>query len=250
MPASIAVGLAGLVVGSFLNVCIVRIPERRSIWGPGSSCPSCGAPIAWRDNVPLLSYVVLRGRCRTCKSLISPRYPLVEAITAAGYVLAYLRFGWSAGLPVTLLLISALVVATAIDLAHQIIPDLVTLPGILVGFLANLVTGRIHWVDSLVGILAGSGIFLAVILASRGGMGGGDMKLGAMLGAFLGWKVALIGFLIAALAGGAFAVVLLATKIRGRKDPVPFGPFLALGGAVAVFWGERLLTWYLASFQT
>ncbi len=250
IPPEILLAVFGLVIGSFLNVCIVRLPERRGLWRPGSACPECGTAIRWQDNVPVLSFVALRGRCRACGSRIPWRYPLVEILTSGLFALAYLRFGWSAQFGVSLALISALIVITGIDLAHQIIPDVITVPGIVVGFLLNLGTGRVDWLDSLLGILAGGGTFFAIILASNGGMGGGDMKLGAMLGAFLGWKIALVSLLIAVLAGGAVAVVLLLLKSRGRKDPVPFGPFLALGGIAGLLWGETLLTWYLRSFPT
>jgi leader peptidase (prepilin peptidase)/N-methyltransferase len=248
LVATLLVLLGGLVIGSFLNVCIVRLPEGRSLWRPGSACPTCGAGIAWRDNIPVLSYLALRGRCRACGGAIAWRYPAVELVTAASFLFAYLRFGWSAELAIALVLLSALVVITGIDLAHQIIPDVITLPGIAAGFLASSLGGRVGWLDSLLGILVGGGAFLVIIFASRGGMGGGDMKLGAMLGAFLGWKVVVVSLLVAVLAGGLVAIVLLVTGARGRKDPVPFGPFLAVGGVVGLFGGERLLTWYLASF--
>jgi leader peptidase (prepilin peptidase)/N-methyltransferase len=249
IPPAIALAGFGLVIGSFLNVCIVRLPERRSLWRPGSACPVCGIPIRWYDNIPVLSFVVLRGRCRACGDAIAWRYPLVEIMTSGLFALTYLRFGWTAQLPVALVLISALIVITGIDLVHQIIPDLLTLPGILLGLLANFATGRVGWLESLLGILVGGGTFFVIILASNGGMGGGDMKLGAMLGAFLGWKITLVSLLIAVLAGGLVAVSLLLMRARGRKDPVPFGPFLALGGTAGLFWGETLLACYLRSFQ-
>lgn len=249
IPPAIALAVFGLVIGSFLNVCIARLPERRGLWRPGSACPVCGTPIRWYDNIPVLSFVVLRGRCRACGSAIAWRYPLVEIMTSGLFALTYLRFGWTAQMPVALVLISALIVITGIDLVHQIIPDLLTLPGILLGFLANFSTARVGWLESLLGILVGGGTFFVIILASNGGMGGGDMKLGAMLGAFLGWKITLVSLLIAVLAGGLVAVVLLLMRARGRKDPVPFGPFLALGGTAGLFWGETLLACYLRSFQ-
>src|SRR5262249_56609527 len=130
----------------------------------------------------------------------------------------------------------------------QIIPDVITVPGILVGFMANLATGRITWLESLIGTLVGGGIFFVIILASRGGMGGGDMKLGAMLGAFLGWKLGLLAVLLGVLSGGVLALCLLLLGKRGRKEAIPFGPFLALGGAVSFFWGSRILAWYLGHF--
>ena len=248
LAAAAVIGIFGLAVGSFLNVCIARLPEGKSLWWPGSACPHCGAAIGWRDNVPVLSYVALRGRCRACGGPIAWRYPLVEVVTAGLFVLTFLRLGWTPDLPIGLALVAALIAITGIDLLHQIIPDVITVPGILLGFLANSLAGRVSWLDSVLGILAGGGIFFVIIFVSKGGMGGGDMKLGAMLGAFLGWKVALISLLIAVLSGGGVAAVLLLTRARGRKDPVPFGPFLALGGLAGLLWGETLLAWYVGSF--
>lgn len=179
---------------------------------------------------------------------ISWRYPLVEALTAAALVAAYVAFGPTADFLVAGLLLPALVAVTAIDLEHQLIPDAITLPWILVGLLANLVTARISWAEPVIGILLGGGVFLAIILASGGGMGGGDLKLGAMLGAFLGWKALLFALFVAVVLGGVLAIALLASGLRKRKDPIPFGPFLALGGAMALFWGERVVGWYLSGF--
>lgn len=251
--ALVAVILFGLVVGSFVNVVIARLPARRSLWNPGSSCPGCGIAIAWHDNVPVLSFVVLRGRCRACGMRISWRYPIVEVTTAALWVAAFLRFGPSADFAVAVIFLTSLVAITIIDLDHQIIPDRITLPGILAGFVANLVTGRVPWVDSLLGIALGGGLFFAIIVASakvmrREGMGGGDMKLAAMFGAFLGWKVMLVALFVAVFIGGVFAAILLMSQRVRRKDPIPFGPFLAVGAAVALLWGVRIIEWYLAGF--
>ena len=239
----------GLLVGSFLNVVIARVPEGRSVWAPRSACPRCSALIAWYDNIPLLSFLVLRGRCRGCRAGIPWRYPIVEATTASAFALAYLLLGPTPQFLVAAVLLGALIAITAIDLRHQIIPDVISLPGIVVGFVANsLLPGGVSWLDSLIGIAVGGGIFLVIILVSGGGMGGGDMKLGAMLGAFLGWKLGLLALLLGVLAGGAVAVVLLLRGRKGRKDAIPFGPYLALGGAVALLWGDQVLTWYLSRF--
>ncbi len=239
--------LLGLVIGSFLNVVIARLPEGRSLVRPRSACPRCGRQIAWYDNLPVVSFLLLRARCRACRQPIAWRYPLVEAATAGLFVLTYFRRGPSIDLLPSLALMAALVAITVIDLDHQIIPDVISVPGIAVGFLASLLPGGVGWLPSLLGILVGGGLFFVIILASRGGMGGGDMKLGAMLGAFLGWQLVLLSILLAVLAGGLVAVALLAAGRKGRKDPVPFGPFLALGGAVGLLWGEDLLAWYLGA---
>lgn len=244
----LAVPLFGLVIGSFLNVVIARLPERRSLWSPGSACPGCGGAIAWYDNVPVLSFLALRGRCRACGGAISWRYPVVESVTGTAFLAAYLAFGPSGRFVAAVVLLSALVTITAIDLQLQIIPDEITLPGILVGVLSSLGTGTPPWFDAVIGALVGGGVFLAIILVHPAGMGGGDMKLAAMLGAFLGWQVLLFSLFVAVVGGGTLAVVLLATGLRGRKDPVPFGPFLASGGAIGLFWGERVVAWYTSGF--
>jgi leader peptidase (prepilin peptidase)/N-methyltransferase len=240
--------LLGLVIGSFLNVVIARLPAGRSIVRPPSACPACRGSIRWYDNIPVLSWLWLRARCRNCQASISWRYPLVELLTGLLFLLAARRFGPTLELGSALLLLAALVAITGIDLDHQIIPDVITLPGIAVGAGLAVILRPAAWLDTLLGILVGGGLFLVIILASRGGMGGGDMKLGAMMGAFLGWKLALLAILLGVFAGGAVAIGLLATGTKGRKDPVPFGPFLALGGVVSLLWGDKLLAWYLGRF--
>jgi leader peptidase (prepilin peptidase)/N-methyltransferase len=246
LAGALVTGL-GLFIGSFLNVVIARLPEGRSVIRPRSACPRCGAPIAWYDNVPVISFALLGARCRSCRAPIAWRYPLVELATGALFLLAYLRRGLALDLVPTLVLLGALVAITVIDLDRQIIPDAISVPGIALGFAASLLPGGVGWRSSFVGIVVGGGIFFAIIVLSRGGMGGGDMKLGAMLGAFLGWQLVLVGIMVAVLAGGLVALALLALGRKGRKDPVPFGPFLALGGTVALLWGDQLLTWYLST---
>jgi leader peptidase (prepilin peptidase) / N-methyltransferase len=241
----VAVALFGLSIGSFLNVVVARVPAGRSLVRPGSACPGCRALLKWYDNIPVLSFLVLRGRCRACGMPISWRYPIVEMITATVLVLAYVTLGATANFVVAVVLLPALIAITGIDLEHQLIPDAITLPGILAGLLLNLATGRISWVDSTIGILVGGGVFLVIIVGSRGGMGGGDLKLGAMLGAFLGWKALLFALFVAIVSGGAVGAVLLGAGLRSRKDPIPFGPFLAAGGAMALFWGERIFDWWM-----
>ena len=234
----------GAVVGSFLNVCIYRLPRRESLVLPGSRCSYCTAPIRWHDNIPLLSFLLLGGRCRACKATISWRYPLVEAATVLLFVLVWTRFGLTLEGLRAVLLVSALVVVAFIDLEHRIIPDRVTLPGIVLGLIGAwfLPPGII---SSAVGTVVGGGLFYLIALVSRGGMGGGDIKLAAMLGAFLGWQAGLLAIFFGVLAGGVVGVVLLVLRLRGRKDAIPFGPFLAFGGVVALFWAAPILRWYL-----
>jgi leader peptidase (prepilin peptidase)/N-methyltransferase len=241
--------LVGAVIGSFLNVVIVRLPQNENVVFPRSQCRACGNELHWFDNIPVLSFLALRGRCRTCGAAISWRYPIVESVTALMFILAAWRKTSPVDLLAAWLFLSALVAIAAIDLEHQLIPDRITLPGIAVGFLSSLLGTRTSWLDSLLGIVAGGGILFAVIMLSGGGMGGGDMKLGAMIGAFLGYKLALLALFVAVILGGLAAVALLSTGIRRRKDPIPFGPFLATGGALAVLWGEAVLRWYLSVFS-
>ena len=251
---AVSSGAFGLILGSFLNACIFRVPRNcMSIARGRSQCPKCRSMIAWYDNLPLLSFALLRGRCRACAMPISWRYPLVEAVTGAAFLSAYTVFGPTARFVVAAALLAALIAITAIDLQLQIIPNAITLPGIVAGVLTNLGTGAVSWLEAVIGALLGGGVFVAIMLGyallfREEGMGLGDAKLGAMLGAFLGWKVLLFSLFAAVTVGGVLAIVLLATGLRGRKDPIPFGPFLALGGATGLFWGEKVVAWYLSGF--
>jgi leader peptidase (prepilin peptidase)/N-methyltransferase len=248
LPAALVwtflLGVAALL-GSFLNVCISRLPRGESVVLPASHCPNCKAPIRACDNIPLVSFVLLRGRCRACRHPISWRYPSVEALAIAIGVLVVWQVGptWQ-GLRVFLLGL-ALVAVTFIDLEHLLIPDRITLPGIVVGLLTALYPTPAAIGSAIGGCLLAGGLFYLVALASRGGLGGGDVKLAAMIGAFLGWRLALVAVFLAVLGGGIVGIGLLVAGLKGRKDAVPFGPFLALGGFVAALWGGPVLGWYL-----
>jgi leader peptidase (prepilin peptidase) / N-methyltransferase len=237
-------GILGAIIGSFLNVCIYRIPRGESILRPRSHCPHCEAVIRFYDNIPILSFLILRGRCRQCGAPISWRYPLVEALNAGGYIFLLLKFGPSWHLPVYAFLFSSLIVVTFIDLSHQIVPDRITLPGIVVGAVAAATVLPAGLVNALIGIVLGGGLFYLVAILSRGGMGGGDIKLIAMIGAFLGWRDVLLTIFIAALTGSIVGVYLMIVLGKDRKYPVPFGPFLALGAIVSLYWGPEILVWY------
>ena len=249
--AMLAAGMFGLVVGSFLNVCIYRIPRGESLVAPRSRCPGCGAPVRARDNIPLVSYLLLRGRCRSCAARISPQYPAVEALTAALFVAALGRFGLTPrGLLATAFL-CGLVVATFVDLEHQIIPHAVTLPGIPLGLLGSLAGGGPPPPEALIGCLAGAGFVYLIalyceIILGREAMGLGDVNLVAMLGAFLGWRALVVAFFLATVTGSVVSLALIALRRRDRKEPIPFGPFLALGGAAALFAGDAMVRWYLS----
>ena len=248
LPLLIA-GLFGALIGSFLNVCIYRLPRRESITWPGSHCPKCSHPIAWYDNIPILSYLALAGRCRYCTAHISFRYPLVELLNAAGYVGVVWIFGLN-GIAVTYgLLYSALLVAAGTDLSHKIIPNALTFPGIILGLVFATTILPLGFLGSLLGVFVGGGILWVLAWASpylfgKEGMGGGDIKLMAMIGAFLGWKPALITIMIGSLLGSLVGVTLVAAQIIKREEYIPFGPFLVCGALVTLFFGQPILDWY------
>ncbi len=242
--------LLGAIVGSFLNVCIVRLPNEESIIFPGSHCPQCKKPIQFYDNIPLISYIILRGKCRYCKKPISIQYPLVEGITALSSFLLFVRFGLSLSYLLYFLFVAALIVITVIDLYHQIIPDVISLPGIGVGLLISLINSQITFLNSFLGALLGGGsLFLVAILYQwlfkREGMGGGDVKLLAMIGAFLGWKSVILTILLSSFIGSVTGIILMILKGKDFKYAIPFGPFLSLGAVIALFYGERMIWWYL-----
>ncbi len=241
----------GTVIGSFLNVCIYRIPAGKSIVSPPSACPHCGHHIRWFQNIPILSYLFLGGKCAACRARISLRYPAIEALTGLLFALVLYYFSFSAATIVYWVFIASLVTITFIDLDHQIIPDVISLPGILVGFICSFFVPWLSWSDSLLGILVGGGILLAIawfyeLLTKRAGMGGGDIKLLGMLGAFLGWKAVLPIVFVASLAGSLVGVPLMLLQKKDAKLAIPFGPFLAFAATVYLFWGRDLVYWYLS----
>jgi leader peptidase (prepilin peptidase) / N-methyltransferase len=241
---AVVVGLFGLVIGSFLNVMIHRVPIRQSIVWPSSRCPSCGEGIKSLDNLPVLSYLILRGRCRSCKARISPRYPLVEAVTGILFALAAYEFGLSLSLAWALVLISALVVLAGTDLEHRLLPNAIVGPAAIVGFSLSAVVDPEGWWIYLVSAVAVAAGLFALALAYPGGMGMGDVKMGGMLGAFLGPYAALavfIGALLGALVGG----ILMVTGAIERGSALPFGVFLALAGVLTLFLGQDVWGWYL-----
>lgn len=243
------VGLVGALIGSFLNVCIYRLPRHESIVWPGSHCPSCSRPIAWYDNIPLVSYLFLLGRCRHCKAPIPFRYPVVEALNVIGYIGLLWFFGPSWPAVAYGLLYSALLVVAGTDLSHKIIPNVVTLPGIVVGLISAATILPLGLVNGLIGLLVGGGVLWVLAWASpylfgKEGMGGGDIKLLAMIGAFLGWKPALMAIMVGSFLGSLVGITLIAARVIKREDYIPFGPFLVCGAVVAMFFGQSLLDWY------
>ena len=239
-----ASALFGLIMGSFLNVCIYRLPIGKSIAYPPSSCPACGAPIKPWHNIPVISWVMLGGRCASCRARISPVYPAVELLNALCYMAALYRFGPTAKAAVVMALLSAFIVITFIDIKHRIIPDSITLPGIVLCLVLGPLVFKTGITNSLIGAFAGGGLFLVIAAVSRGGMGGGDIKLITMIGALVGWKMMLMTVFFGSLTGSVLGVALMVFRGAHRKTPIPFGPFLVLGAVVSVFFGQEILGWY------
>jgi len=241
----------GAAMGSFANVLIYRLPMGLSIVSPGSRCPSCSAQIRWFDNIPIVSYFILGGRCRVCKTTISPRYPLVEALSGLLFAAVVFRVGIQPATAALALFAWALVVITFIDLDHRIIPDVISLPGTMLGLAFSFVPGFPRPVDSAVGVAIGAGFLFLVLYAyekimGEEGMGLGDVKLLAMIGAFLGWQALPVTILVSSLTGSLVGVGYALIKGESvRKFPVPFGPFLALGAIVHLFFGVEIIQWYL-----
>ena len=241
--------VAGAAVGSFLNVLICRIPEGKSIVYPSSHCPKCSHPIRFYDNIPLISYLVLRGRCRDCREKISLRYPLVEVLTALMSFLLFWKFGLSTKYLFSFIFTAALIVITFIDLDLQIIPDVITLPGIPLFFLAAVFFMDVKVMEALLGILIGGGCLFAIaflyeLITKREGMGGGDIKLLAMMGAFLGWKSLFFILFASSLLGAVVGISTMIAKGKDMKYAVPFGPFLSAAAVAYLFVGVDVMEYF------
>jgi leader peptidase (prepilin peptidase)/N-methyltransferase len=247
---SIIIFLFGLCIGSFLNVCIYRLPKEQSIVFPASHCPLCNVPIAWYDNIPLVSFVLLKRRCRFCKQKISWIYPLVETLTALIWVILYWRFGLNGHFFAYGLLSCGLIIATFVDLEQQIIPDEVSIGGALAGLVISLIYPALHGekvhlfglLRSLLGVVVGGGgIFLTGLLGNlifrKESMGGGDVKLMAAIGAFLGWRPALLTFFMAPFFGSITGIILWLKK---RTHVIAFGPYLALACFICILWWQEI----------
>jgi leader peptidase (prepilin peptidase)/N-methyltransferase len=254
MEVPVAFGIAvaaafGAIVGSFLNVCIYRLPRGSSVVWPASACPSCGRNLSWFENIPVVSYAALAGRCRTCRTPISMRYPIVESLTAVMFGLGWWYYGPSPLLASRLIFGCMLIVLFAIDLEHHLLPNVITLPGIAIGLLLSLVTEP-GWFASVLGIVLGGGALYLVAevyyrLRHEEGLGMGDVKMLAMIGAFVGWKLTIMTLFFASVSGTIIGLLLIVTRRGGMKYALPFGTFLALGAAVSATAGPLLLDWYL-----
>ncbi len=254
------VALLGALIGSFLNVCIYRVPKDESIVKPASRCPSCGTSIKFYDNVPILSYLILMGKCRACKAKLSPRYPLIELLNSVLYVLVLNRFGTAEPLVLMIycVFVSTLIVIFFIDLDHQIIPNSITYPGIPLALLlgATVLPDPFFRYDLLgikaafIGFLVGGGSFylIAIIgkmILKKDAMGGGDIKMMAMIGGLMGWKGIILTTFLGSLFGSIIGISLIIIKGREFGSRIPFGPYLAFGSLITLFWGQEIITWYL-----
>ena len=253
LPLQILAFVFGACIGSFLNVCIYRIPAAMSIVHPGSRCPRCQKTIPFYDNIPILSYLLLKGRCRSCSTRIAARYPLIELLTGIFAVACSASFGFGLHGLVAFVFIATLIVVTFIDLDHRIIPDAISLPGIPIFFLAALAIPGLSWRSSAVGILAGSGSLLAIAwgyrwLTGREGMGGGDIKLLAMIGAVVGWQGIVFTLFAASAIGTLFGLLAMLRSKEGMRLAIPFGPFLSAGAVIYLFFGRELMYWYVNAF--
>ena len=245
----VAAAAFGAVIGSFLNVCIHRLPRGQSVVWPSSACPHCKRQLSWYENIPVVSFLALRARCRGCRGPISARYPIVEGLTALMFGAAWWFFGPGVLLASRVIFGCALIVLFAIDLEHHLLPNTITLPGIVVGFAFSFFTEP-GWLSSLIGILVGGGLLYAIAeayyrLRHEEGLGMGDVKMLAMVGAFLGWKLTLVTLMMASVAGSAVGLALIAMRRGSMKYALPFGTFLAMGAALAATVGSGFLDWYL-----
>lgn len=241
----------GLCIGSFLNVCIYRLPDSKSIMDPPRSfCPNCGSGILFYDNIPVLSYLWLKGRCRHCNARISVRYPMVELLSGVVALCILSKFGLTSQGLVYYAFGASLIVISFIDIDHKIIPDVITLPGIPVFFMmASFIIPEMTYIDSILGLLAGGGSLILVawtyhLIAKKEGMGGGDIKLLAMIGALIGWQGVLFTIFAASAAGSVTGLVTMLRLHKNMKLAIPFGPFLSLGAVIYIFFGTELINWY------
>ena len=238
--------LFGLVVGSCLNVCIDRLPRRRSIVGPSSHCEACGHKLGLLDLVPVLSYLLLRGRCRYCKAPIPRRVPLVELATGLLFMFAWFHYGNPLELAIALVFVSFFIVIFVIDLEHRLILNRVVYPGILAALIAALVNQGYHVPYALLGGAVGAGLLLLIALAFPRGMGFGDVKYGGLIGLVVGFPQVFVGLTISFVLGGLMGAILLLSRRKRWKEHVPFGPFLTIGAVVAMLYGQDIIRWYFA----
>lgn len=253
MIIPIFIFLFALIIGSFLNVCIYRIPRKESIAFPASHCTSCNHTLKWYDLVPVFSYLFQGRKCRYCGEKISPRYAVVELLNALMYLVVFYFFDLSIDFVFYAIITSILILITFIDLEHMEIPDVLVVSLLITSIVQKTINYFVYNIefgilDSILGLVLSAGLFLLIIVLSNGGMGGGDMTLIGALGFILGLKKIALTIILSFIFGAVISLFLLGTKIKSRKDPIPFGPFIILGFFVTLFWGDGILSWYMSSF--
>ncbi|MEW6457167.1 MAG: prepilin peptidase [Acidobacteriota bacterium] len=246
--------VVGLVWGSFLNVLIFRIPRDLNIIKPRSFCPSCGKKIKWYDNIPVLSYIFLGGKCRNCYQKISVRYPVVEIITSSSFLIVYERYYYSFYFIGSLIFVSALIALAFIDLEHQILPDVITIPGFIFFSAYSVANPFLGFKHLILGALVGSGTLLLIYLIylwlrKEEGLGFGDIKMMLLVGAFLGWRKSLLTLIIASFLGAMVGVIMIVFKKKGLKFALPFGTFLSLSAFLSLLYGDIIIDFYLSLSQ-
>lgn len=249
----LAVIITGLLFGSFFNVCIYRIPKNESLVFPSSYCIHCNKSLVWYDLIPVISWILLKAKCRYCNNRIPVRYPIIETATAVVFLFLYFRFGFSGAFITNVILCSLLIVISVIDMDCQIIPNELIVPGTIIGIILSLTGVSVHWTDALFGLLIGGGTYFFIANISqwvlkKEGMGGGDIKLMAMIGLMVGWKLTILSILLSIYLGGLIGGILLVLKIKKRDDTIPFGPIIALGTFISIVFGKDLIAWYLHLF--
>jgi len=245
---TIIIFILGLVIGSFLNVVIYRLPLKKSIIFPSSHCPNCETELKYYDLIPVLSYILTKGRCRYCGEEISLQYPIVELLTGFLFLLTFLKYGLTSEFIILILLISSLIAVSFIDIKYQIIPNEITFLFIPLGLILSLIFNHITFVNSLLGLIIPAGLLLLIAFIYKKGMGIGDVKLIGMIGVFIGWKYALISIFIGALFGSIYGIFMMVTNRMTRKTRIPFGPFISLGAVIMILYGNILIDWYIGLF--
>jgi leader peptidase (prepilin peptidase)/N-methyltransferase len=245
LPIQIIIFILGLSIGSFLNVCIYRIPEKKSIAYPASHCPHCKHNLSAVDLIPVLGYVMNRGKCKYCGAKISMQYPVVELITAVVFLLLFNKSFLSIEFIKYAVLTCMLIIVTFVDLERQEIPDEIILFGLVAGLIFNLFDIKANMLSGIIGFVLGGGIFLLIAMLTNGAMGGGDIKLMAVLGLFLGWKFVLILSLLSFVIGAVVSLILIVAKVKGPKDYIPFGPFIAISALIVIFFGAQMVQLYV-----
>ncbi len=240
--------IMGTIFGSFFNVIIYRLPKGESILKPPSHCPKCNAPLRWYDLLPIISFLILRGKCRYCGTKISKRYPIIEALTGITFTAVIYKYGASIIALKYIVFLSLIILTGFIDLFEGIVPDHITIPGMIIGIIFSAFLGRGSLLQSILGAIFMAVIFLAIIFLSRGGMGQGDVTLGALIGSFLGLKFSIAAFIIAFIIGAIFGIFALIFLKKKGKDAIPFGPYLAIASYIMVFCGYKIIEFYFSLF--